>query len=274
MNKILMENLSKETLAKLAAHWKVEYPGYGENPKPSKRLMAKRLVAGMQENGPKDFFVSSDAFLPQVIGDLELAVSPKDKEKAARALLAEADKLGVEHCLSAFALDKLQDFAINSGLKVYGNSREKLLEALIERKNMEKPEKKVKAKAPKVSKDKPKIAKGINAVDLNSWFYAADLADFLEKKNLPHKGTKKELVKRILDNFDGKDVTEKPKPKRKKKAAAKKKAPAKKAGTGTGKVGRPRKSPAKKKEEEKEEASSSSEEEEQPKAKKGKSGDK
>jgi hypothetical protein len=232
---LLMETLSKETLTKLASHWKVEYPGYGDNPKPSKRLMAKRLVAGMAENGPKDFFLQSDAYLSSIIGDLELTgVTAKDKDKAAKALIAEADALGVEHCLSAFAFDKLQDFALNSGLKVYGSSREKLLDALIERKNMDKPEKKTRAKAPKVSKDKPKIAKGISAVDLNSWYYSKDLSDWLEKKKLPSKGTKKELVKRILDHLAGKDVTIKPKEKKVKK----KKAPPK-AKSGKGKVGRP-----------------------------------
>jgi hypothetical protein len=220
---LLMESLSKETLTKLAAHWKVEYPGYGENPKPSKRLMAKRLVVAMQENGPKDFLTHCDAYLPQIIGDLELeGVSAKDKEKAAKALLAEADLLGVEHCLSAFAFDKLHEFAVNSGLKVYGSSREKLLESLVERKNMDKPVKKTKAKVAKVSKEKPKIAKGISAVDLNSWYYAKELSDFLEKKSLPSKGTKKELVKRIMDHLAGKDVSAKPKEKKvKKKAAAK-----------------------------------------------------
>jgi len=223
---ILMESLSKETLTKLASHWKVEYPGYGENPKPSKRLMAKRLVAGMSENGPKDFFLHSDSHLALIIADLELEVSAKDKEKAARAILAEADDIGVEHCLSAFSFAKLEEFAVNSGLKVYGKSREKLLEALIERKNMEKPEKKVRAKAPKVSKAKPKIVKGISAVDLNSWYYAKDLSDWLESKSLPAKGTKKELVKRILDHLAGKDVTIKPKEPKK---------PAKAKGTGKGK---------------------------------------
>ena len=65
-----MESLSKETLTALAKHWKCEYPGYCDNPKPSRKLMAKRLVFAMNEGGPKDFFNSSDGFLASIVGDL------------------------------------------------------------------------------------------------------------------------------------------------------------------------------------------------------------
>lgn len=85
---------------------------------------------------------------------------------------------------------------------------------------MSAPAKKTKVKAPKKSESEPKIAKGITSVDLNSWFYRDDLSKWCEDKGLPKNGSKKELVKRILDHFAGKDVSAKPKGK--KKAAPKK----------------------------------------------------
>ena len=95
---------------------------------------------------------------------------------------------------------------------------------------MEKPVSKKKAKEVKPSKKKPEIRKGINAVDLNSWFYSKDLSSYCEKKGIPDKGTKRELVKRILDHLDGKDVSIKPKAPKKKKAPKKGKGTKKAAG--------------------------------------------
>jgi len=215
---LLLQSLTKEILSALATHWKVEYPDYvGDNP--SKKLMAKHLLSSTRKSGAKDFFSQSEDYLHQIVGELELEVSVEDKNLAVKAILDEADSWGVEHCLSAFSFDKLHDFAVNSGLKVYGRSRERLLEALMDRKNMEKPEKKPKRKQPKISKKKPKIVEGISSVDLNSWYNAKDLSDWLEQKGLPCRGSKRELIQRILAHLAGKDVTIQPKEPRKKKAS-------------------------------------------------------
>jgi len=217
--RLLLESLSKEILSSLATHWMVKYPDYAGD-KPSKKLMAKTLVSLIQNNGAKDFFSQSENYLAQIIEELELEVSEEDKDQTVKAIIAEADLWGIEHCLSAFCFDKLHDFAVNSGLKVYGCSREKLLTALMERKNMEKPAKKTKKMQPKISKKKPKIAEGISSIDLNSWYNAKDLRDWLEQNSLSSKGAKRELIQRILDHLVGKDVTIQPKEKKKRAPAS------------------------------------------------------
>jgi len=275
---LLMSALSKPTLFELSKHWKLEYPTAAEKAgkakqtkkpqgkqketkskapaTPTAKVMAKRLGTLALEKGGKTFFSSSEPCLESIVEDLDLEVTGKDKDKAVKAIMAEAEIIGVENCLSAFDFDKLKDFAENSGLKVYGRSREKLMGALMDRKNMEKPDKKPAPKAPKVSKDKPKIAKGITAVDLNSWYYAKELVEWLEGKSLPSKGVKKELVKRILDHLAGKDVT-KPKEKKEKKKAA----------TKTKKVGTKRKASEKEGSGSASEGEKSAEEEKPPKKK-------
>jgi hypothetical protein len=142
--------------------------------------------------------------------------------------------VGLENCFSAFSVERLIDFAAGSKLKIYGqyvasllffnflcSSREKILDALVTRQDMAKPEVKKKAKPVKPSKEKPEIKKGITSVDLNSWYYRDDLSEWCEKKGLPKNGSKKELVKRILDHLAGKDVTPKPKAKAPKKTEKK-----------------------------------------------------
>jgi hypothetical protein len=232
---ILMQSLDKELLKKLATHCAVEYPGYDEDVKPSVKLMAKRLVVSMAEsNGAKHWLTNTvDAFLGEIAADLELeGISGKDKEKAAKAILAEADAFGVENCLSAFSVDLLIQFAEGSGLRVYGHSREKILEALENVTSMEKPKKRAAPKKEKPSEVKPKIKKGISTVDLNSWYYGTELADYCKEQKLPHTGAKKDLIKRILDHLDGKAPPEKKVGKRGRKPKAKTSSPKKKA-TGT-----------------------------------------
>jgi hypothetical protein len=213
---LMFENLTKDTLNKITTDLKIEYPGYDEDAKPSVRLMAKRLVVALGDASSPKAFLTKDCeeHLDAMLDDLEIEdVSAKDKDKAAKAILAEANSMGVEHCLSAFSVDLLKRFAEGSGLKVHGSSREKILTALMDRTDMVKPKtpkKKVKKVEEQPSESKPKIAKGISKVDLNSWYYAADLAEWCKDKDLPHHVAKKVLVKQILDHLDGKEPPKKP----------------------------------------------------------------
>jgi len=134
-------------------------------------------------------------------------------------------------------------------LKVHGSSREKILTALMDRTDMVKPKtpkKKVKKVEEQPSESKPKIAKGISKVDLNSWYYAADLAEWCKDKELPHHVAKKILVKQILDHLDGKEPPKKPE---KKVPAEPKKVVKKKRRTRApiGQAKRPKRKPKKKK---------------------------
>jgi hypothetical protein len=248
---LMFENLTKETLVKMTTALKVEYPGYEEAVKPSARLMAKRLVVAAGEASSAKHFLTHDCldFLPTILDDLELEdVDAKDKEKAAKAILAEANSFAIENCLSAFSVDLLKRFAAGSNLVVHGGSREKILSALMERNNMDKPKtpkKKKKKVEEQPSESKPKIAKGISKVDLNSWYYAADLAEWCKDHDLPSKDTKKNLVKMILDHFDGKEPPKKPE---KKEKPEKKKVPKKRRTRAPiGQAKRPKRKPKKKK---------------------------
>jgi len=214
---LMFETLSKDTLTSLTTDLKIDYPGYEEGAKPSYRLMAKRLVATAGEASSLKHFLTHECadHLAAILKDLELdeEVSAKDKDKAAKAILAEADSIGTENCLSAFSVDLLIRFAKGSGLQTYGSSREKILTALMERTDMEKPvpvKKKKKKTEEQPSETKPKIAKGISKVDLNSWYYAADLAEWCKDRDLPYNVAKKILIKQILDHLDGKEPPKKP----------------------------------------------------------------
>jgi hypothetical protein len=213
---LAFEALSKDTLTKITTALKIEYPGYEEDVKPSVRLMAKRLVVEIGEaSSPKHYLTHDCAdFLADIIDGLDIEdVSARDKDKAAKAILAEAESIGIENCLSAFSVDLLKRFAKGSGLTIYGSSREKILVALMEKRDMEKPKtpkKKKKKTEEQPSESKPKIAKGISKVDLNSWYYAADLSEWCKDKDLPHHAAKKVLIKQILDHLDGKEPPKKP----------------------------------------------------------------
>jgi len=219
---LMLESLDKNTLQAIASDLNLEYPGHEEDTaKPTKRMMAKRLHQEIEEaSTPKAWFTTVvDKHLGAILVDLDIQdVGAKDKEKAARAILAEADEIGLENCLSAFSVEMLIRFAEGNELQIHGRSREKILAALMERKDMtalkRKPVKK-KTKEETPSDRKPKIAKGINKVDLNSWYYRDDLSEWCKDHQLPHAGSKKELVKLILDNFEGKELPEKKKKEKK-----------------------------------------------------------
>jgi len=213
---ILLEGLEKDLLNKLSNEWSLEFAEYGKGYKPSGRLIAKKLVALATESSSKDFFAQNEKHLAAMIDQLEIKNGGgKDKEKNIKALLAEADALGLENCFSAFSTDRLKDFAGNSKLKVYGGSREKILDALITRTNMDKPKEKPKQKAAKPSKNKPdKIAKGISGADLQQHYYLKELQEFCKAQSIPSNGSKKVLIKRILEHLE--------EPKKKKRAAEEK----------------------------------------------------
>jgi len=82
-------------------------------------------------------------------------------------------------------------------------------------------------KAETISKAKPKIAKGISATDLNSWYNLVDLEDYCKEKDIPHAGTKAKIIKAILNHLAGKAPPEK---KKKRKAAKPLKVPRKPGG--------------------------------------------
>jgi len=69
-----------------------------------------------------------------------------------------------------------------------------------------------KKKVEKPSEKKPdKIAKGISAADLQQHYYLKDLQDYCKAQSLPTTGSKRVLIKRILEHLE--------EPKKKKRAA-------------------------------------------------------
>jgi len=250
---LMFESLKKETLQTITTDLNITYPGYDEDVKPSVRLMAKRLVVACGEASSTKHFLTHQCgdHLASILEDLELdeEVSAKDKDKAAKAIIAEADSIGTENCLSAFSVDLLKRFSEGSNLTIYGSSREKILTALMERTDMEKPKtpkKKKKKTEEQPDEFKPKIAKGISKVNLNSWYYAADLSEWCKDRDLPHNVPKKQLIKLILDHLDGKDPPKKPE-KKEKTEPPKKKVKKRRTRAPIGQAKRPKRKPKKKK---------------------------
>eukprot|EP01012_Entosiphon_sulcatum_P040780 TRINITY_DN544_c0_g1_i1.p1 TRINITY_DN544_c0_g1~~TRINITY_DN544_c0_g1_i1.p1 ORF type:complete len:213 (-),score=49.83 TRINITY_DN544_c0_g1_i1:86-640(-) len=51
-------------------------------------------------------------------------------------------------------------------------------------------------------KDRPKLRKGITAQELQNYYWVEELKKFLEDEKIPHTGTKKVLIKRVLDHLN------------------------------------------------------------------------
>jgi hypothetical protein len=67
---LIMSSLSKDTLNDLAEHCKLEYPGYDTKVKPSTKLIGKRLMVQMVEQGAKNWLLRNETYLPAIVEDL------------------------------------------------------------------------------------------------------------------------------------------------------------------------------------------------------------
>jgi hypothetical protein len=169
---------------------------------PTKNSMIKHLLGAMESSSPKKFFNGLDQALAKNI--LEELYLPLEKGKPGEALLSEAANMGLENCFSSFTAKRLAEFAAGSGLTVESGAFDVVMNCLIERKDFKQPKTKKETKEEvEKSKTKPALEKGISDVDLNSWFYREDLAEYCKSNGLPFRGNKAELIREIKQHLNG-----------------------------------------------------------------------
>jgi len=204
----LLQSMPHLELLELASK-KVKFEG--EPKRHPKLVLSKKLLEQMELEGPLKFLDSlEESFLDKIIDDMDIDIS-KNKNKSV-AILAEADALGLENFFSSFSTVQLHNFVDTCGLSFESNSREALINCLCEQKDYKTPKNKKKAKP---SSKKPTLKKGIKKVDLIHYFNRVELLDWCKDHDLKTSGSKKELIQRILDDFDGKTTEKKKSPKKK-----------------------------------------------------------
>jgi len=194
-------------------------PGNEDKAKPAKAFIIKRVHEHMENVGASKFVDSRDAdLMDKILDRLDAEV---EGGKRTEAFLAEADLVGLEYLFSSFPTDQLKSFVESCDLKVNSDSREILTQCLINQTSHKSKAKK--KKVPKPSKNKPDLKKGIAKIDLQHHFSRDELSEWCKETSLPISGSKKDIIQRILDHFEGKPVT-----KKRKAAGGKKGSPAKK----------------------------------------------
>jgi hypothetical protein len=230
--KILAETMSTKQRADAVAKLNIDHKEQGNNPK-STRVHKKRLLEAV-EGGVLDFLKENvDAEGLVEIGEaFELELSEKTGvDKLASQLTNQIEYEAVSAFLESFPNDLLLDVAFDMKLSEASATAATgtVVEAILTNtdvKELKKPA--PKKKSVKVSKTKPKIAKGVTYDDLFQWYTVDEIRDFAKDNELLVSGSKKDLIKRILAWFEG-DKENTTKEGLEKKKAAKKEANAKKA---------------------------------------------
>jgi len=192
--------------------------------KNSKTVLVKKLASAVEAQGVNDFLsehASADQ-LKSMAAVLDLEAADK-KEELLKQVSAGAIHLGLEGYLSAFNVDTLQDVAEDPKLKTHqSNNKRKLIEAIINKEDVEREPKKKKAKA-EFSKKKKTIQKGITFEDIFQHYYVGEVREYCKEKGLKTSGKKTVLIKRILAFLGGDEESTKSTGKggKKGKAAAK-----------------------------------------------------
>lgn len=206
--KILAESMTVKQRADAVAKLNINHEEQGNNPK-STRVHKKRLLEALEASGVEDFLkenVDVDALLE--IGetfDLELSAKAT-AEKLASQINNQIEYEAAAAFLESFSNSTLLDVAFEMKLSAATTTAANgtVVEAILtdtEIKTLKKPA--IKKKAVKVSKTKPKLAKGVTYDDVYQWYTVEELKEFAKENELLVSGTKKELIKRILAWFEG-----------------------------------------------------------------------
>jgi len=230
--KILTETMSTKQRADAVAKLNINHKEQGNNPK-STRVHKKRLLEAV-EGGVLDFLKENvDAEgLVEIAEAFELELKEQTGvDKLASQLTNQIEYEAASAFLESLPNDLLLDVAFDMKLSEASATAATgtVVEAILtntEVKELKKPA--PKKKSVKVSKTKPKIAKGVTYDDLFQWYTVDEIRDFAKDNELLVSGSKKDLIKRILSWFEG-DKENTTKEGLEKKRAAKKEANAQKA---------------------------------------------
>jgi hypothetical protein len=181
-----------------------------KNKFPSKQVMIKILSDKIFDVGPKKFLNQLETpVLLECCKDIDdLSDYSKEdlieieKKELIEAIISNINRFGLEHLFSLFSVKELSEFCQKLELDCdETNSKDALIEAILEHKTYKKP--KQKKKEVKASENAPEIKEGITKVDLQAWFKREQLSEWLRNKGAKVSGKKKELVVRILKYLEG-----------------------------------------------------------------------
>jgi len=193
---------------------RIEKFGAVDDPKaaewvPVKQVVIEVLTERIPVYGVEQFFQdqkrSTLLACCKVIDDLEDYSEEELKEFShedfVEGIMQNVYTFGLQNLFSAFTITELKLFCVDCELTVRSSSKEVILDCLIEQKDFRKIKKKT-VNRTKLTK-KPKIKKGVKAIDLTSWFIRTELDDYCRSKGIKLGGSKKEVVERIILFLDG-----------------------------------------------------------------------
>uniref|UniRef100_A0A6B2LCU4 SAP domain-containing protein n=1 Tax=Arcella intermedia TaxID=1963864 RepID=A0A6B2LCU4_9EUKA len=203
----LLETLKRDTLKEVARPF---LPADDKVPN-SKPVLIRRSIEKMEPNYKERLSEFSEDTLKLMLKDLDEDI-PDSKDEQVDKLDAVACEFGLENFFSSFPAEKLKEISRSCGLKIKSESKNVILEHLIKLESF-RPDKKKKKEKPEVevvSKKKPKIKKGITAIDLQSHFLKSELVAYLREHDLETNGKKSFLIKCILCHLEDKPQPKKP----------------------------------------------------------------
>jgi len=188
-------------------------------------VLRKRIHEEIIDEGLHSFLSELDKkTLILFLDALELSGSGSE-EHLRDVIENEVHAIGLRYYVTKCDSQFLRDCVKSSGQKaVVGATRKSLIDAFIYQVDAKEvmPQKEVE----KISKDAPKIRKGVSGADLFQWYNRAELIDYARDHDItPLHGKKKEVIERILAYLENrskspikekKDAKEEPEKKEKK----------------------------------------------------------
>eukprot|EP00005_Dracoamoeba_jomungandri_P007525 CAMPEP_0174269378 /NCGR_PEP_ID=MMETSP0439-20130205/40771_1 /TAXON_ID=0 /ORGANISM="Stereomyxa ramosa, Strain Chinc5" /LENGTH=231 /DNA_ID=CAMNT_0015358113 /DNA_START=186 /DNA_END=881 /DNA_ORIENTATION=- len=200
--KYFLEVLHRDTLAQLAEQAEVQFKE-GDNSK-NKRVLQRKLGLVMNEKSVDDFLqdICSEDDLKALCEELGVEPASAKKEQLVRQLGTIVRELGMESYFSSFNADCLADICDDLKIKTYGSSnKRKLVESIISKEDMPKPEKKKRKIA--FSKKKKPIKKGVTYDDIFQHYNVDEVRAFCKENKVKASGKKSDLINRVLAFLDG-----------------------------------------------------------------------
>jgi len=171
----------------------------GLDDKATKISVSKSFATKVKESGLEETVKSlSKEALEAILDVLEV-----DKEDSAKAMVAQVtDQLrsvGAALIFSKLSVSLLREICEDLGLEATSVSTNHLISAIMG----EEIEEREKKAAPKISKDKPDIVKGVDIDSLVYHYTRDELKEFCDKNNITVNGKKRAFAKKAVDFLNG-----------------------------------------------------------------------
>eukprot|EP01132_Coremiostelium_polycephalum_P011108 gene11108-13592_t len=228
--------LNQLTAAELTTLYKPhESPSIEDSEKGKKKnkfYLTKKLSSVILD-GPEKYFASLRAEDVEILDDFFNCELVADSDECGAEAVEELTLLGLEIFLHECNVKVLGEICADMKLKVTKNSPNSMIQLILTGKAPVETKKAQPEKVVNFSKVKKPLAKGLSFHDIHQHYLLEELKEFCKKHKIKTTGTKREVINRIIDYFDGTlQIREEAKAKRKadKAAARQKKLDEKKAG--------------------------------------------